>query len=149
LEIVVEGGTTPAADPPPALADGYRLFAHVHWTATADATDPDQYEITLSNPTHPSAAEFDTSIRTHVAAAGFAPIQGYPGVVVYTDAGAHTPAVLNQALAAWHPGIASDKTQQGEFREDPPHPQVANPVHSTRHHTHLQAPGSYQTTILC
>jgi hypothetical protein len=148
MDIEIAGGTTQAAVRAAALADGYRLFQHVTWTATPDAIDPDQYTITLSNPNHPFAAEFDASIRLHVGAAGFPPIQGYTDVVVYTDAGPHTPAALNQALASWHPGIASDKTQSGEFREDPPHPQVANAVHSTRAHTHLQAPGCYQTTIL-
>jgi hypothetical protein len=148
MDIEIAGGTTQPAVRAAALADGYRLFQHVHWTETPDANDPDQYTITLSNPGHPFAEEFDASIRQHLGAAGFAPIRGYTEVVVYTDQRTHTPAALTNALATWHPGIASDKTQPGEFREDPPHPQVANQVHNSHAHTHLQAPGCFQTTIV-
>jgi hypothetical protein len=147
MDIEIEGGTTRPAVRAAALADGYRLFAHVHYTQTPDANDPAQITVALNNPAHPFATEFDTHMRSHLADAGFAPYKGWDDIVVYTD-DEHTVGALTTAINAWHPGIASDKTQPGEFREDDPHPQVANAVHNSRAHTHMQAPGCLQTTIL-
>jgi hypothetical protein len=149
MDVEIHGGTTQPLVRAAALADGYTLFGHVHYTATVDPNDPNQYFVALSNPAHPSRPEFDAHMGGFLADGGFVSYddgQQHP-MAVYLDA-AHTHAGLTARLAQWHPGIASDKTQPGEFREDPPHPQVANPVHSTRAHTHLQAPGCLQTTIL-
>jgi hypothetical protein len=129
-----------------AVNRGYTLFEHVHfedpkWKAQ------DEYVLKLNKPRHRYAPEFETSIRAHLKEAGFRTSGAWPDVVVHTTP-THTLQTLKAAVAKWHPGIASDKTQPGEFREDPPHPNVDNPVHNTRHHTHIQAPGCVQVTLL-
>jgi hypothetical protein len=148
MDLRIRDGTTRQAVRAAALADGYRLFAHAAYTEVADATDPDERVIALDTPTHPNRTLFDTHIKTWLADHSFPTYDGENGDIrVYTDP-THPLASLQRALADWHPGIASDKTDSGQFREDDPHPNVANQTHNSHAHTHLQAPGCMQTTIV-
>jgi hypothetical protein len=147
MDLRIRNGTTRPAVRAAALADGYRLFAHAAYTEVA-AADPDERVIALDTPTHPNRELFDTHIKTWLADHSFTTYEGANGDIrVYTDA-THSVAKLQTALAAWHPGIASDKTEPGQFREDDPHPNVDNETHNSHAHTHLQAPGCMQTTIV-
>jgi hypothetical protein len=148
MDLTIRGGTTRDAVRAAAVADGYRLFAHAAYTQAPDANDAAERIIALDNPAHPNRGEFDEHIKVWLAEHSFTTYDtGNGDIRVYTD-DTHTIAKLTRALSAWHPGIASDKTDAGQFREDDPHPNVANQTHNSRPHTHLQAPGCMQTTIV-